>query len=129
MAISEVIISIANLLRYYDKVVFYLPPFLLAVCGWLLALNYFFSPYKLERIKVWNVRNSGILIFSTILFVTITYLVWPGDFNGETLNLKVYFRHNSFSIYLTTIVLIISLGLGAWIIYQSKKIMVYVSLA
>jgi hypothetical protein len=126
LAISEVIVSLANILRYYEQVVFYLPPFLWAMSGWLFALNYFFSLYKLERIKAWNITNFGNLIFSTIMFVTCTFLVWPGDFNGQSLNLTTYFRHNSFFIYLTTIALVLSLAMEARFIHKSKNIMVYV---
>ncbi len=127
MAISEVIISVANMLRYHERVVFYLPLFLWMLSGWLLTLNYFFSLYKLQRIKVWDIYNFGILICSTVLFVTSTYLVVPGDFNEHTLDLEKYFRHNSILIYVCVVTLLISLSAEAYFIYRSKKMVVYVS--
>jgi hypothetical protein len=127
MAISEVIVSMANLLKHYDQVTFYLPLCLWMAAGRLLTINYFFSIYRLQKIKACGIRNFGILITSTVLFVTTTYLVVPGDFNEQSLNLETCFRHNSFFIYLTVIALMTSLVLEAYFIYRSKKTMACVS--
>src|SRR6516162_9771908 len=62
IAISEVIISIGNILRQIDKVQFYPPLLLWMMAGWMLTIQYFFSLYRLQKVQEWSVRNFGILL-------------------------------------------------------------------
>ena len=123
MSISEVIVSIANLLRQFDHVVFYLPLLIWMLTGWMLTINYFFSFYRLQKIQTWTRANFVIVIFFAVSLVLSTYLVVP---DSESLDMKQYFQHNRHAIYGTVIVIISALILEAYYLHRSKQRFTYI---
>jgi hypothetical protein len=124
MAISEVIISIGNILRQIDQVQFYPPLLFWMLTGWMMTLQYFFSFYRLQKIQVWTVRNFGIVIFTTVTYVLTTYLVVP---DSQSLDMQKYFRHNADAIYSIVIAMLLSMMAEAYYLHQSRKAYNYIT--